>query len=100
MKENGAGACSAPVPLNQEISHGATARPMLKMIHWIIFLALRPSWTSIAEITWSVGKTLFPLLLGVTTDAKLDAVELLARRLSAARPDAKHPGKYERKAGK
>ena len=36
---------------------------------------------------------MFPLLLGVTVDAKLDAVELLARRLSAASPDAKHPGK-------
>jgi hypothetical protein len=43
---------------------------------------------------------LFPLLLGDTEEAKLDAVVLLARRLSAANPDAKHPGKCERKAGK
>jgi len=43
---------------------------------------------------------LFPLLLGDSEEAKLDAVELLARRLSAAKPDAKHPGKCERKAGK
>ena len=43
------------------------------MIHWIIFRALRPSWTSLRD--------------------KLAAVVLLARRLKAASPDALHPGK-------
>ena len=57
-------------------------------------------WTPIADNTWSAKKALFPLLLGDSEEAKLDAVELLARRLSAASPDAKHPGKCERKAGK
>ena len=43
------------------------------MIHWIIFRALRPSWTS--------------------SNNRLAAVVLLARRLKAASPDALHPGK-------
>ena len=43
---------------------------------------------------------MFPLLLGDNVKARLDAVVLLARRLSAANPDAKHPGKSEGKAGK
>jgi hypothetical protein len=47
-----------------------------------------------------VEKALFPLLLGDIEEAILPAVVLLARRLSAANPDAKHPGKCERKAGK
>ena len=46
----GARAYAALVHLHQEISHGAAARPTLTMIHWIIVQALRPSWTSIAEI--------------------------------------------------
>ena len=69
---------SPPVPLNQEISHGAAARPPLKMIHWIIFRALRPSWTSLRD--------------------KLAAAVLLTRRLKAASPDAKHPGKAGEKS--
>ena len=79
MKVDGAGACSAPVPLNQRTSS---------------------SGLQIADITWQAKKALFPLLHGDTVDAKLDVVVLLARRLSAARSDAKHPGKCERKAGK
>ena len=72
---------SPPVPLNQEISHGAAARPSLKMIHWIIFRALRPSWTSLRD--------------------KLAAIVLLARRLKTASPDALHPGKaWENPRGK
>jgi hypothetical protein len=43
---------------------------------------------------------LIPLLLEDTEKARLDAVALLARLLSAANPDAKHPGKQERRAGK
>ena len=43
-------ACAALVHLHQEISHGASARPTLTMIHWIIVRALRPSWTSIADM--------------------------------------------------
>ena len=75
MKEHirGRGLLQPPVPLNQEISHGAAARPSLKMIHWIIFRALRPSWTSLRN--------------------RLAATVLLARRLKAASPDASHPGK-------
>ena len=55
---------------------------------------------AIADAALCVEKTLFPLLLGDDAEASLDAVVLLARRLSAANPDAKHPGKCERKAGK
>ena len=51
------------------------------MIHWIIFRALRPSWTSLRN--------------------RLAATVLLARRLKAASPDAKHPGKaWENLRGK
>ena len=57
-------------------------------------------WTPIADNTWSAKKALFPLLLGDTQETRLPAVVLLARRLSAAKPDAKHPGKCEKKAGK
>ena len=55
---------------------------------------------AIADAALCVEKALFPLLLGDDAEASLDAVVLLARRLSAANPDAKHPGKCERKAGK
>ena len=55
---------------------------------------------AIADIARLPEKTKFPLLLGETEEARLDAVVLLAWRLSVAKPDAKHPGKYERKAGK
>ena len=47
---DGAMACAALVHLHQEISHGAAARPTLTMIHRIIVRALRPSWTSAADI--------------------------------------------------
>ena len=50
MKDDEARACAALVHLHQEISNGAAARPTLRMIHWIILRALRPSWTSIANI--------------------------------------------------
>ena len=55
---------------------------------------------AIADAALCVEKALFPLLLGDIEEAILPAVVLLARRLSAATPDAKHPGKCERKAGK
>ena len=50
LNHNGARAYAALVHLHQEISHGAAARPTLTMIHWIIVRALRPSWTSVADI--------------------------------------------------
>ena len=55
---------------------------------------------AIADVAWLTEQSLFPLVLGDTEEARLAADVLLARRLSAARPDAKHPGKCERKAGK
>jgi len=55
---------------------------------------------TIADVAWRVKTALFPQLLGETAEVRLDAIVLLARRLSAAKPDAKHPGKQERKAGK
>ena len=55
---------------------------------------------TIADVAWLAEQSLLPLLLGDTKEAIVDTVVLLARRLSAAKPDAKHPGKSERKAGK
>ena len=56
---------------------------------------------AIADVARWIEKALFPLLLRDTTEANLHAVMLLARRLSAANPDAMHPGEaWENPRGK
>ena len=85
-------ACAALVHLHQEISHGAAARPTLTMIHWIIVRALRPSWTSIADMAWIGKSAWFPLMLGGTWKFGLTPLRFWPGG-EAANPDASHPVK-------